>query len=324
MLLWEGAIDAVIETSGLSKRFRKRVAVHPIDLSVPPGSIFGYLGPNGAGKTTTIRMLLGLARPTSGAARLLGRPVPRGLGPVRHRIGSVLENPAFYPRLSARGNLLLLATLAADPDARARISPLLDRVGLLDRADDRVRSYSHGMRQRLAFAAALLHDPDLIVLDEPATALDPAGIRDVRALLAALRDEGKTIFISSHLLSEVEQICDSVCVVSKGRQVYQGSLSGLTTGAGRVRISIQEIDEAERAVRALGWIARREGGALFVEGVPARDVNRALAERGLYAHGIVEEGRKLEDVFLELTEELGTVLRAPGPADNRPPEATDA
>ncbi|HJR18714.1 MAG TPA: ABC transporter ATP-binding protein [Actinomycetota bacterium] len=298
-------MDAVIETSGLSKRFRRRVAVHPIDLSVPPGSIFGYLGPNGAGKTTTIRMLLGLARPTAGDARLLGRPVPRGLGAVRLKIGSVLENPAFYPRFSARHNLRLLTSLAADPDARARISPLLDRVGLLDRAGDRVRSYSHGMRQRLALAAALIHDPDLIVLDEPATALDPAGIRDVRALLAALRDEGKTIFISSHLLSEVEQICDQVCVVSRGRQMYQGPLSGLTTGAGLVRVGVQETEAAAEALRALGWTHRREGDVLVVEGVPAREVNRALGERGIFAHEIHEEGRKLEDVFLELTEGLG-------------------
>jgi ABC-2 type transport system ATP-binding protein len=276
--------------------------VHPIELSVPRGSIFGYLGPNGAGKTTTIRMLLGLARPTAGEAYLLGRPVPGGLGPIRRQIGSVLENPAFYPRLSARDNLRILTSLAADPDARARISPLLDRVGLLDRADDRVRGYSHGMRQRLALAAALLHDPDLIVLDEPATALDPAGIRDVRALLAALRDEGKTIFISSHLLSEVEQVSDQVCVVSKGRQMYQGPLSGLTTGAGRVRVAVTETEAAEQVFRAMGWIHRRDGDVLLIDGIPAREVNRALAERGIYAHNIADEGRKLEDVFLELTE----------------------
>ena len=250
-------------------------------------------------------MLLGLARPSAGEARILGSPVPRGLGPIRRQIGSVLENPAFYPRFSARDNLRILTSLAADPDARARISPLLDRVGLLDRANDPVRSYSHGMRQRLALAAALLHDPDLIVLDEPATALDPAGIRDVRALLASLRDEGKTIFVSSHLLSEVEQVCDQVCVVSKGRQMYQGPLSGLTTGAGLVRVAVAETDAAEQALRAMGWIHRRDGDVLIVEGIPAREVNRALAERGLYAHQILEEGRRLEDVFLELTEGPG-------------------
>jgi ABC-2 type transport system ATP-binding protein len=159
------------------------------------------------------------------------------------------------------------------------------------------------MRQRLGLAAALLHDPELIVLDEPATALDPAGIRDVRGMLADLRDEGRTIFISSHLLSEVEQICDRVCVVSKGALMYQGTLQGLTTGVGRVRVTIEEIDAAERALRDLGWTLTREGLALLVDGIPARDVNRALADRGLYAHGIAEETRRLEDVFLELTEE---------------------
>ncbi len=265
--------------------------------------MFGYLGPNGAGKTTTIRLLLGLARPTAGSARLLGAPVPRGLAGVRKRLGSVLENPAFYPRLSGRKNLLVLARTGGDRAAAGRVDELLERVGLTDRAGDRVRTYSHGMRQRLGLAAALLHDPELIVLDEPATALDPAGIRDVRGMLAALRDEGRTIFISSHLLSEVEQICDRVCVVSKGRQMYQGTLAGLTTGAGRVRVSIDDPDGAELAVREIGWTFERHAAELYIDGVPAREVNRALADRGLYAHGIAEEARRLEDVFLELTEE---------------------
>jgi ABC-2 type transport system ATP-binding protein len=300
-----GAIDTVIETSGLSKRFRRRVAVHPIDLSVPRGSLFGYLGPNGAGKTTTIRMLLGLARPSAGSARLLGKPVAGGLGEVRLKVGSLLEDPAFYPRMSARANLKVLARTAADPGARSRIDPLLERMGLSDRANDRVRAYSHGMRQRLGLAAALLHDPDLIVLDEPATALDPAGIRDVRALLSNLRDEGKTIFISSHLLSEVEQLCDHVCVVSKGRQMYNGTLAGLTESVERVRVEIEGADLAEAALRGLGWTITRDADALLVEGAPANEVNRALADRGLYAHGISQVSRKLEDVFLELTEEHG-------------------
>jgi ABC-2 type transport system ATP-binding protein len=296
-------MDVAIETTGLSKRFRKRVAVQPIDLAVPSGSLFGYLGPNGAGKTTTIRMLLGLARPTSGSARMLGKPVPRGLASVRRQMGSVLEDPAFYPRFSARVNLKILARAAGDTDAFGRIDELLELVGLTDRAGDKVRTYSHGMRQRLGLAAALLHDPELIVLDEPATALDPAGIRDVRALLVKMREEGRTIFISSHLLSEVEQLCDHVAVVSKGRMMYQGPLTGLTTGVGRVRVEIAELDAAAEALRILGWAVEREAEALRVDGAPAREVNRALAERGLYAHGIVEEGRKLEDVFLELTEE---------------------
>jgi ABC-2 type transport system ATP-binding protein len=296
-------VDIAIETSGLSKRFRKRVAVQPIDLAVPRGSLFGYLGPNGAGKTTTIRMLMGLARPTSGSATVLGKSVPRGLASVRKRIGSVLEDPAFYPRFSGRLNLQILARVAGDAAAFGRIDPLLELVGLSDRAGDKVRTYSHGMRQRLGLAASMLHDPELIVLDEPATALDPAGIRDVRALLAKFRDEGRTIFISSHLLSEVEQICDQVAVVSKGRMMYQGSLTGLTTGTGRVRVEIGETDAAERAMREMGWAVDRDGAALLVSGAPAREVNRALADRGLYAHGIAEGSRKLEDVFLELTQE---------------------
>jgi ABC-2 type transport system ATP-binding protein len=309
-------MDMAIETSGLSKRFRRRVAVQPIDLAVPRGSLFGYLGPNGAGKTTTIRMLLGLARPTAGEAALLGQKVPGGLAAIRRSLGSVLEDPAFYPRLSGRSNLKILARTAADDAALGRIEGLLERVDLADRADDDVRTYSHGMRQRLALAAALLHDPELIILDEPATSLDPAGIRDVRALLAHLRDEGKTIFISSHLLSEVEQICDQVAVVSKGRLVYQGSLSGLTAGtAGRVRVMIDEIDDAERVLRLSGWTVTPVEGALLIDGAPAREVNRVLADRGLYASGISEESRSLEDVFLELTED---------PAGSAAPEGHDA
>ena len=304
---------AVIETEGLSKRFRRRVAVHPIDLEVPEGSLFGYLGPNGAGKTTTIRMLLGLAKPTAGHARLLNRDVPQGLGEIRQRLGSVLENPAFYPRLSARKNLRILARTAADRDALKLVDPLLERLGLGDRAKDKVRTYSHGMRQRLGLAAALLHDPEVIVLDEPATALDPAGIRDVRGLLSTLRDEGKTIFISSHLLSEVEQICDHVCVVSKGRQMYQGTLAGLTAGqVDKVRVEIDEVDAAESALRGMGWSVTREHDSLMIDGVPAREVNRALADRRLFAHGIAGLSRKLEDVFLELTE------------DEQPPEEPHA
>jgi ABC-2 type transport system ATP-binding protein len=296
-------MDAAIATSGLSKRFRRRVAVQPIDLEVPRGTLFGYLGPNGAGKTTTIRMLLGLASPTKGSATVLGRTVPRGLAAVRKQLGSVLEDPAFYPRMSARANLKILARTAGDRAAAGRIDELLDRVGLADRAGDKVRTYSHGMRQRLGLAASMLHDPELIILDEPATALDPAGIRDVRGMLAALRDEGRTIFISSHLLSEVEQICDHVAVVSKGRMMYQGTLAGLTTGGGQVRVEIDDADAAERSLGELGWSVSREGGRILVDGVPAKEVNRALADRGLYASGIVHEGRRLEDVFLELTEE---------------------
>jgi len=199
--------------------------------------------------------------------------------------------------------LVLLARTAGDGAAVGRVDALLERVGLTDRAGDKVHAYSHGMRQRLGLAAALLHDPELIVLDEPATALDPAGIRDVRGMLAALRDEGRTIFISSHLLSEVEQICDQVAVVSKGRLVYQGTLSGLTAGAGRVRVGVEEPDRAAQTLRELGWAVVRDADALLVDGVPAREVNRALAERGLYAHAIAEDARRLEDVFLELTED---------------------
>ena len=296
-------MEPAVETRGLSKRFRKRTAVQPIDLVVPRGSLFGYLGPNGAGKTTTIRMLLGLARPTNGTAQLLGHDVPQGLARIRKRIGCVLEDPAFYPKLTARQNLQVLSRLSSDEGAPDRVGPLLERAGLADRADDKVRTYSHGMRQRLGLAAALLHDPELIILDEPATSLDPAGIRDVRALLESLRQEGKTVFLSSHLLSEVEQLCDHVAVVSKGSLAYQGSLVGLTEGVARVRVKIDKIESAEEVARELGWVVTRTNDDLLVDNVPAREVNRELAVHGLFAHGLSEESRKLEDVFLELTED---------------------
>ncbi len=295
-------MGAAIETFGLSKRFRRRVAVHPIDLVVPEGSAFGYLGPNGAGKTTTIRMLLGLAHPTAGSSRVLGHAVPAGLAEIRRRVGSLQENPAFNPTLSARENLHLLATLSGSALPGRRIDELLDLLGLGDRAADKVRTFSHGMRQRLGLVAALLHDPDLIILDEPVTALDPAGVRDVRAILTELRNRGRTLFLSSHVLSEVEQICDHVCVVRQGVLLYQGPLAGLTAGADRVRVSIDDAEAAAEALAGIGWSVRRDGRELVVEGVPGREVNRALADRGMYADAISVEARRLEEVFLELTE----------------------
>lgn len=262
--------------------------------------MFGFLGPNGAGKTTTIRMLVGLARPSSGSVTVLGQQIPDGIGAIRRRLGSLLENPSFYPQRSGRENLLHLAMMSGDKAAPGQIESLLDLVGLKERSLDRVRTYSHGMRQRLGLAAALLHDPELVILDEPATALDPSGIRDVRDLLSRLRAQGKTVFLSSHLLSEIEQICDQVCVMSEGRVHYQGPLADLVTGGELVRVQIGDTEAAERVAIELGWALRREGTVLFVSGVSARDVNAALAVRGLFADDIRTETRRLEDVFLDL------------------------
>jgi ABC-type multidrug transport system ATPase subunit len=299
--------DLAVETFELTKEFRGRVAVHSLDLAVPRGVVFGFLGPNGAGKTTTIRMMLGLARPSRGTIRILGQAVPRDIGSIRHRIGSVLERPAFYPHLTARLNLLLLAHLAGDSGAALRIDDLLETVGLKERADDTVRSYSEGMRQRLGLAAALLHNPDVVVLDEPANGLDPGGIRDVRALLNSLRDQGRTIFLSSHLLSEVERLCDSICLMNLGKPIYKGAVADLTHATEFVRVQITELDKAESLFLDRGWQVYREGGDVCVVNVPPREVNRVLAEEGLFADEIRLESQSLEKVFLQMTEAPPTV-----------------
>lgn len=219
-----------IETAGLSKHYGKHPAVVDLDLQVPKGVVFGFLGRNGAGKTTTIGMLLGLLRPTSGQAWLLGHDVRHDLRPALHRTGVLLDQPAFYPYLSGKENLWAVAQ-ALGEGAHTRIPEVLQIVELADRASDRFAAYSAGMKQRLGLAAALLNDPDLFVFDEPTTGLDPVGQRDIRRLIRRLADEtGKTIFLSSHQLGEVEQICDQVAIIDRGRLVAQGPLQDVAAG----------------------------------------------------------------------------------------------
>ncbi len=219
-----------IETQGLTKHYGKHPAVVDLDLSVPRGMVFGFLGRNGAGKTTTIGMLVGLLRPTNGQAKILGHDVRRDLRPALRRTGVLLERPAFYPYLSGQENLWVVAQ-ALGRDAADRIGAVLQIVEMTDRAGDRFAAYSAGMKQRLGLAAALLNDPDLLILDEPTTGLDPVGQRDIRELVRRLADEtGKTIFLSSHQLREVEQICDQVAVIDRGRLVAQGPLVEIAAG----------------------------------------------------------------------------------------------
>ncbi|MGH2830729.1 MAG: ABC transporter ATP-binding protein, partial [Actinomycetota bacterium] len=219
---------AVIEISGLRKeyvRFRKppTLAVDGLDLSVPEGGVFGFLGPNGSGKTTTIRCLLGLIQATAGSVRLLGADVRGGLEHVIRRVGSIVETPSLFPTFTGRRNLSLLAQMHGI--GASRVDATLARVGLADRADDIVRHYSLGMRQRLGVGAALLRDPELLILDEPANGLDPAGIKEVRDLMRSLAAEGRTVFVSSHILSEVQQSCDHVAILARGRCVAAGPVS---------------------------------------------------------------------------------------------------
>ena len=226
-----------VATAGLTKRFGSQTAVDAIDLRVPYGAVYGFLGPNGSGKTTTIRMLLGLVHASAGVIEVLGTAIPGGTSAVLPRVGSLVEGPAFHPYLSGRANLVRLdaADRFADPaTSRARIDAALERVGLLAAARKRYRAYSLGMRQRLAIAAALLAPRDLLVLDEPTNGLDPQGTREVRNLIASLAADGATILVSSHLLSEVEQVCSHLGVMRQGRLVAQGTVEEVRSGSGPV------------------------------------------------------------------------------------------
>ena len=245
-----------ISSEGLTKRFHGQLAVDHIDLAVPRGAVYGFLGPNGSGKTTTIRMLLGLAYPTSGTAELLGVPMPDGTVSVLSRVGSLVEGPAFYPYLSGWDNLARYDAAdrsASSKSAAARIGQALERVGLTAAAKKRYRNYSLGMKQRLAIAAGLLRPRELIILDEPTNGLDPQGTREVRALVRQIAAEGITVFVSSHLLAEVEQVCSHVGVMRVGKLVFQGSLPELRrTGAARITVRTADVAAAAKVFGKLG------------------------------------------------------------------------
>jgi len=301
-------VTAVIETAGLRKEYRRlrgarTLALDGLDLSVPQGGVFGFLGPNGAGKTTTIRCLLGLVRASGGRCRLLGQDVPAGLPRVVGRVGSIVESPALFPRFSGRRNLELLGRMSGI--GRARVRDVLEQVGLADRADDQVKTYSLGMKQRLGIAAALLKDPELLILDEPANGLDPAGIVEVRELLRRLGEQGRTVFVSSHILAEVQQMAARVAIVARGRLVATGPVAEVLTG-GRSTGLVVRLDDLSGGLAALteaGISARRADGSLMVDLAPteAARVTRTLADRGLYLTELRPDEADLETVFLELT-----------------------
>ncbi len=303
--------EVAIASSGLTKRFRGgQVAVDELDLNVPAGAVYGFLGPNGSGKTTTIRMLLGLIFPTSGTHTLLGLPFVSNAGRVLPRVGSLVEGPAFHPYLSGQANLARLdaADRSVDPrTARRRIGEALERVGLAAAAGKRYRNYSLGMRQRLGIAAALLRPRDLLMLDEPTNGLDPQGTREVRHLIRQLGDEGVTVFVSSHLLSEVSQVCSHVGVMSVGRMVWQGSLAELSAQQQvRVHVSTSSPASAASVMGRLGLaeVSTMDGGASAVLGdvLPERVVEALVAE-GVGVRGLAVERPSLEDVFVGLTGE---------------------
>ena len=293
--------NLVIETRGLTKRYGDAiVAVDDLELRVRRGEVYGFLGPNGAGKTTTLRMLLGLVRPTSGTAAVLGAPPgsPEGLA----RIGALVEAPAFYPYLSGRDNLRVLAGYAGVPEDR--VEAVLDEVRLSDRAADRSSTYSLGMKQRLGVAAALLKDPELLILDEPTNGLDPGGMAEMRAFIRSLGEGGRTVVLSSHLMGEIEQVSDRVGVIRAGSLVAEGTVEELRGQAG-LRVRAEPQAEAARLLVALPDVAAVTSvdGVLDVTVDTARApaINRALVQAGIAVSELYAQKASLEDVFLELT-----------------------
>ncbi|MFG6192774.1 ATP-binding cassette domain-containing protein [Nonomuraea sp. JJY05] len=299
--------EFALVTEGLTKRFRGgQVAVDALDLAVPRGSVFGFLGPNGSGKTTTIRMLLGLVAPTSGAYSVLGLPQAQALP----KVGALVEGPAFYPYLSGAANLMRFDS--ADPTAprataKRRIAEALDRVGLSAAAGKRFRNYSLGMRQRLAIAAALLGPRELLILDEPTNGLDPQGTREVRALVKEIAADGTTVFVSSHLLAEVEQMCTHAAIMRIGRLVAQGTIASLNGGlVTRIRVETPDVADAARVLGTLGLadVLASDGEVTAELGGHAPDrVNAALVGEGVAVRGLAVVRPSLEDVFVGLTGE---------------------
>ncbi|MGZ0710937.1 ABC transporter ATP-binding protein (plasmid) [Coraliomargarita sp. W4R53] len=308
--------DLAIETRGLTKYFHRHAAVAGIDLAVPRGAVFGFLGPNGSGKTTTIRMLLGLVRASSGEAYVLGSPMPRAFATVLPRVGALVEGPAFWPYLSGEQNLQRLD--AADPRSHARsrdkrVASALERVGLSHAAGKKAHAYSLGMKQRLGLANALLTPRDLLVLDEPTNGLDPQGTREVRSLVQSVAAEGTTVFVSSHLLAEVEQVCTHVGIMSAGSLMTQGTLEDFRSagGADRARVDTPDITEATRVLTRMGLVvAAGANSSMVVATMPAETaasqpamIVAALVQAGVRVNGFAVERTSLEQRFVELTGE---------------------
>jgi ABC-2 type transport system ATP-binding protein len=304
------AVRFAVRTEGLTKTFGSQRVVDAIDLAVPSGAVYGFLGPNGSGKTTTIRMLLGLVTPTDGAIEVLGSPVPGNVVEALPRVGALVEGPAFHPYLSGGANLRRLdaADRTVDPrTAAVRIDQALDRVGLAAAAGKHYRAYSLGMRQRLAIAAALLTPKDLMVLDEPTNGLDPQGTREVRSLIASLADDGTTVLVSSHLLSEVEQVCTHIGVMHVGRLVAQGTAAQLRgQQEAEAWIDTDQPEEAARLMRELGLldvrVMRNRTVGRLGDAAPEKVVTSCV-HAGLSVTRFVVDAPTLEDVFVGLTGE---------------------
>jgi ABC-2 type transport system ATP-binding protein len=328
----------VISTSGLTKVFGNVAAVNDLHLEVMKGDVFGFLGPNGSGKTTTIRMLLGLIRPTAGRAILFGLDNASDLPAILQRIGAIVETPVFYPYLSGRDNLRVVAAATGMVSGRStdgRIAEVLELVGLRTYEKLAYRKYSLGMKQRLGIAAALLSDPELVMLDEPTNGLDPAGVIEIRRLILRLADLGKTIFLSSHVLYEVQQVCNKVAILQKGNLVKQGNVSELLRHDEQIEVRLDKDEETRSALSLLQQA--REGGADWLRGAQlqrgrqgqlkilitapvshAAEINRLLAQHQLFASAIHPREGSLEEVFLEVA---AAPREAPPAIDGKPPAA---
>jgi ABC-type multidrug transport system ATPase subunit len=303
--------ELAISTRGLRKTYRTRrgrrvVAVQGLDLDVPVGGVHGFLGPNGSGKTTSIRMLLGLVRADAGSMTVFDQVVPDHLPQVVGRVGAIVEAPKFFPAFTGRKNLELLADAIGTP--RKRVDEVLDATSLGERGKDRFKSYSLGMKQRLAIAATLLKEPDLLIFDEPTNGLDPAGIREIRETMRTLGEQGRTVLVSSHILAEVEQVADTVSIIGHGRLLASGTVAeviGSTTG-GTVKVAVDDLDAAARILKAAGLTVRTDGDYLLVDGAEQpSDLTRRLAHEELYVSELIPVRADLESVFLELTTDEG-------------------
>ena len=296
--------EFVIQTDGLTKRYKNVVAVDDLSLEIRQGRVYGLLGPNGSGKTTTMGLLLGLLTPTSGTFRLFGSA--RGHEESLRRVGAIIENPSFYPYLSGFQNLRYFQMISGG-GSKEELETLIDRVGLAGRGDDLFRTYSSGMKQRLGIAYALLGDPDIVFLDEPTNGLDPEGMIEVRELIKGLGDGNRTVLLSSHLLHEVEQVCDSVTIISKGRLIVQGEVSQLvaTVGSEQVRTKTTDNSKALQILSALEWvegISIHEDSLLVTASIKrSAELTAALADAGVFVAEMMPVRTSLEEYFLEVT-----------------------
>lgn len=325
------SVELAISTSGLRKTYRtrhgKQVAVEGLDFEVPRGGVHGFLGPNGAGKTTTIRMLLGLIRPDSGTMRIFDQPVPQRLPDVIGKIGAIVESPKFFGPFSGRVNLQLAADAIGVP--RSQVDRVLEEVQLKERGKDKFRTYSLGMKQRLAVAATLLKQPELLVFDEPTNGLDPAGIHEIRQTMINLGVQGRTVLVSSHILSEVEQVADTVSIIARGRLLASGTVSELVNKASKatVTVGLRELAAGAETLTRAGFAVRPGDGVLLVDNVdePAH-LTRVLAERGLFVSQLIAQRVDLESVFLTITEgaTLGAPPGMPAPTQPLPPRRSDS